>query len=81
LVSSRFLTKIAKKRQNQDKKNVSLKQPETFRHIFMILALTPAPSAYFRGWPGTVSGRKKNHGYATEKIVGAPAAGGGPGRM
>jgi len=65
LVSSRFLTKIAKMPQKQGKKNVSLKQPETFRHILTNLARPAGEAAYFRAWPDTVSGRQKNHGYAT----------------
>ena len=36
----------------QGKKNVSLKQPERFRHIFMILVLGPGGAGYFRTWVG-----------------------------
>ena len=36
----------------QGKKNVSLKQPERFRHIFMILVLGPGGGGYFRTWVG-----------------------------
>jgi hypothetical protein len=74
-------TNITKKRGKKDKKNVSLKQPERFRHIFMNLALGHGRAGYFRTWPGAVSGRQKNQGYATQKTVGAPAAGGGAGRV
>jgi hypothetical protein len=41
----------------EDKKNVSLKQPETFRHIFMNLVLGAGAAGYFRSRPGAVSGR------------------------
>ena len=39
-------------RGTEGKKNVSLKQPERFRHIFMILVLGPGGERYFRSWVG-----------------------------
>ena len=57
-----------KKRQKARKKNVSLKQPERFRHIFTFLALGVDAGAYFRGWPGTVSGRKTNHAMRLNRL-------------